>query len=84
MPTVIWQCEQYVRMNASTTGWPLYWLNDSVFPLVRLMVKSGAGRGKTAAGAEKSSTETSAAAAGIACEVRISLSVSQDRDPPRW
>src|ERR1019366_7435932 len=51
-PITIWQCEQYVRMKATTTVLPLYWLMRACLPWPRLMAKSGEGRGRRAARAD--------------------------------
>ena len=40
--TVFRQCAHEVRMKASTTGWPLYWLSVRGLPSAMWMVKSGA------------------------------------------
>src|ERR1035437_7001912 len=51
-PIAFWQWEQYVRMNATTTVLPLYWLMRTCLPWPRLMAKSGEGRGRLAARAD--------------------------------
>src|SRR5580692_9322044 len=48
-PVVYWQCEQVVRMNASTSGLPRYWLNSiGLAPFICIWI-SAAFRGREAA-----------------------------------
>src|SRR5438477_2060587 len=79
-PIDFWQCEQYVKMNASTTGWPLYWLNWICLPGARLMAKSDPGRGRLAACAiGATNKQSNAREVGL----RIGSSVTQEAEGRR-
>src|ERR1035438_5673841 len=75
-PMAFWQCEQYVRMKATTTVLPLCWLMWTCLPWPRLMAKSGEGRGRTAARAGAIAMASSESAA-ITGNKRINLSLAQ-------
>src|ERR1039458_2886206 len=62
-----WQCEQVVKMNASTTTFPRYWLSSMEGAPRRSMVSGGEGRG----GATVSAANADAAHRKIRITVRI-------------
>src|SRR5664280_1368375 len=59
---VFWQCEHQVRINATTTTLPWYWLNSTCLPSWRLMASSGDLRGRLIASAAGTVTESKARA----------------------